>query len=215
MTRFTGRSWAVTPLSYPQCVLDPGAFRAALLNVEPAERDRWVDRVLGLGELPDDGPELPRGCVPYLPCPVDVLLRTVDEAPIGASDVFVDVGSGLGRAATLVHLLTGAGAIGIEVQPALALASRDLASRLRLPGVSFVTGDASTLTAFMSIGTVFFLYCPFGGERVARFLADLEPVARTRTVRVCCVDLPLPARPWLTLQTEQPGNLAIYRSLRQ
>ena len=43
-----------------------------------------------------------------------------------ASDVFVDVGSGLGRAAALVHLMTGARAIGLEVQPALVAAARDI-----------------------------------------------------------------------------------------
>jgi SAM-dependent methyltransferase len=191
---------------------DPPAFRAALLNVPPADRDQWLDAVLGLDELPDDGPELPRGCVPYLPCPVDALLRMVDQAPIRASDVFVDVGSGLGRATTLVHLLTGAGAIGLEVQPALALASRGLASRLRLSRVSCVEGDATTLAGFITIGSVFFFFCPFGGDRLAKVLADLEPIARTRTLRVCSVLMSLPACSWLTLEGRHPGDLAIHRS---
>jgi predicted RNA methylase len=179
--------------------------------VPPTDRDRWVDAVLGLGEIPDDEPELPQGCVPYLPCPVEVLLRAVDETPIGASDVFVDVGSGLGRAAMVVHLLTGAGAIGIEVQPALAGASRELAARLNLSRVSCFGGDAAALA--IPTGSVFFLYCPFGGERLAKVLADLEAVARTRTIRVCAVDLPLPPCRWLTLQGQPLGSLAIHRSL--
>src|SRR5215469_14927659 len=87
---------------------DPSMFRAALLSIPPTERDAWLDLVFGLGELPDDGPELPRDCVPYLPCPVDALLRMVEQASVRPSDVFVDVGSGVGRAAALVHLLTGA-----------------------------------------------------------------------------------------------------------
>src|SRR4051794_20890268 len=82
----------------------PADFRAALERVGPWDRDAWVDVVLGLDVCPDDGPELPRGCVPYLPCPVDALLRLVDEALIRPSDVLVDVGSGVGRAAVLVHL---------------------------------------------------------------------------------------------------------------
>jgi predicted RNA methylase len=191
---------------------DPPAFRAALLDVPPAERDPWVDAVLGIGALPDDGPELPQGCVPYLPCSVDVLLRVVDQAPVRTSDVFVDVGSGLGRAAMFVHLLTGAEAIGLEVQPSLALAARDLAARLRLSRVSCVNGDATRLTGFITAGSVFFFYCPFGGDRLARVLTDLEAIARTRTIRVCSVDLPLPPCPWLTIQGQHAGNLAIYRS---
>jgi hypothetical protein len=206
------RSAETTRWLIQQGLQDPQAFRAALLSVPPAVRDRWLDSVLGLGDLPDDGPELPRGCVPYLPCSVEVLLRIVDQAPMGGRDVFVDVGSGLGRAAMLVHLLTGAGAIGIEVQPALVLAARDLASRLRLTRVSCVQGDATSLTGLIRIGSVFFLYCPFGGDRLAKVLADLESIARTRTLRICSVDLPLPPCPWLTLQGRHSGNLAIYRS---
>jgi len=38
---------------------DPSLFRAALLRVAPTERDAWLNLVLGLGELPDDGPDLP------------------------------------------------------------------------------------------------------------------------------------------------------------
>ena len=191
---------------------DPSKFRAALLSVPPDARDAWLDLVLGLTELPDDGPELPRGCVPYLPCSVDVLLRMIEQAGVHASDVFVDIGSGLGRAAALVHLLTGASAIGLEIQRGLALAARDLASRLLLSRCPCIEGDAAELTGFVTIGTVFFLYCPFGGEHLMRVLDHLESIARTRMLRVCCVDLPLPSRDWLTLDPMHSGDLAIYRS---
>lgn len=191
---------------------DPEAFRAALLNIAPTERDAWLDRVLGLGDLPEDGPDLPRGCVPYFPCSVDALLRIVEQARVGSSDVFVDVGSGLGRAAAFVYLVTGAAVIGIEVQPALVRAARDLATRLVMSRVSFVEGDAMMLTGFVAIGSVFFFYCPFSGDRLAKVLGDLEVIARTRTIRVCCLDLPLPPCPWLTLESPLGGDLAIYRS---
>lgn len=194
---------------------DPSAFRAALLGVPPAERDAWVDRVLGLGDLPEDGPALPRGCVPYLPCPVDALLRMVEEAPVTASDVFVDVGSGLGRAAVLVHLLTGAAAVGLEIQPGLVRAARNLAAHLQLSRVAFVEGDAAEHAGLIPIGSVFFLYCPFSGERLAKVLAHLEPIARTRTIRVGCVDLPLPPCSWLALEPPRSGDLAIHRSTQQ
>jgi predicted RNA methylase len=194
---------------------DPSSIRAALLNVPPTLRDRWLDTILGLGPLPEDGPELPRGCVPYLPGSVEVLLRLVDHAPVRSADVFVDVGSGLGRAAMLVHLLTGAAAVGIEVQPAFARASRATAARLGLDQISIVEGDAASLTGSLSAGSVFFFYCPFGGDRLAKVLAAIELVARARTLRICCVDLPLPPCPWLTLEAEHPGNLAIYRSTNE
>jgi SAM-dependent methyltransferase len=187
-------------------------FRAALLRVPPTQRDAWLDSVLGLGELPADGHELPRGCVPYLPCSVGSLLRMVEQAPVRPSDVFVDIGAGPGRAAMFVHLLTGAPAIGIEVQRALVLAAREVTSRLRLSRVPCLEGDAAELTRLMTIGSVFFLYCPFSGERLDRLLDGLESIARTRMIRVCCVDLPLPPRSWLTPKSPLCGDLVIYRS---
>jgi len=191
---------------------DPGVFRAALMRVRASERDAWLDRALGLGALPEDGPDLPPGCVPYLPSPVDVLLRMVDQTPIRSSDTFVDVGAGTGRAAAFVHLLTGASVVGLEVQRSLAGVARELAARLAIPHMAAVEGDAAQLAGQMVIGTVFFLYCPFSGHRLEKVLADLEPIARTRTIHVCAVDLPLPACSWLTLQSALSGDLAIYRS---
>jgi SAM-dependent methyltransferase len=197
-----------------QGVRDPSRFRAALMGVPPAARDAWANDVLGLGPPPEDGPDLPRGCVPYLPCSVDALLRLTEQAPVRASDVFVDVGSGVGRAAVLAHLLTGAAAVGLEVQPTLVSASRELAARLRLEDVSFVAGDAAQLTEALAAGTVFFLYCPFSGERLTKLLAILESVAGTREIRVCTLDLPLPPCDWLEVTPPTSLDLVIHRSSR-
>ena len=189
---------------------DRAAFRAVLRGIPPVARDAWVDRVLGLELPPDDGPELPRGGVPYLPCSVDALLRLVEHAPVRAPDVFVDIGSGIGRAATVVHLLTGAPAVGVEIQPTLVAAARDLTARLRLPEVSFVLGDAAQPP--LPAASVYLLYCPFSGERLDTVLAALESVARSRSVAVCCVDLPLPPCPWLQPTSPAWPDLTIHRS---
>jgi SAM-dependent methyltransferase len=188
------------------------AFRAALLAVPPGARDPWLDRVLGLGPPPDDGPELPRGCVPYVPCGVDALIEIVDRAEVGPTDVFVDVGSGVGRAMALVNLLTGAAVVGIEIQSGLVQVARDVA-RAVSSRIANVHGDAVELTGYIMTGSVFFLYCPFGGERLQHVLAALEAIAQTRSIRVCCVDLPLPACAWLAA-TEPPasGHVTVFRS---
>ena len=188
-------------------------FRRELTRIPPIARDAWVDQVFGLGAPPEDGPQLPVGCVPYLPCSVDALLRLVEHAPVRASDLFVDIGAGVGRAATLVHLLTGAPAVGVEVQPALVAAARELAARLRLSEVSFVEADAGQSTDGWAAGSVFLLYCPFSGERLAKLLAKLEPLARVRAIRVCCVDLPLPPCSWLEQTSPTSLDLTIYRSM--
>ena len=196
--------------------MNPRAFRAALLAVPPGERDAWVDRLFGLDDLPPDGPALPMGGVPYLPCSVEVLLRVVDEAPVRPTDMFVDVGAGPGRAIALVHLLTGARATGIEVQPELVQAARALADRLGLSGVRCIHGDAAEVMPEVvrstAAGSVFFLYCPFSGARLAKVLDHLEPVARVSQLRICCVDLPLPPRSWLARQPGRGGELEIYRT---
>jgi SAM-dependent methyltransferase len=190
----------------------PRAFRDALDAVPPPDRDGWVDAVLGLDGVPDDGPALPQGCVPYLPCPVDAVLRAVELAGVRPSDVFIDLGSGVGRVATLVRLLTGASAVGLEIQPHLVAASRELLRRVGLERVSVVEGDAAVLAQRLATGTVFFLYCPFGGERLERVLRGLQSLAQTHPLRVCCVDLPLRERAWLTPVASAPGGVTVYRS---
>jgi SAM-dependent methyltransferase len=191
---------------------EPPRFRELLVAVPAVARDAWVDRALGLREIPDDGAALPRGCVPYLPCAVDTLIRLTEHAPVAASDVFVDVGSGLGRASALVHLLTGAQAIGVEIQPALVEASRALAADLCLESLSFLQGDAVEIVPALGVGSVFLLYCPFSGERLAKLLFGLESIPRQRAIRLCCVDLPLPPCPWLEWAPPPSHDLAIYRA---
>ncbi len=189
----------------------PETFRAALLEVAKTERDAWLDVALGLAEPPADSAELPRGCVPYLPCGVDALLQTVGAADVTAEDVFVDIGAGAGRAADAVQLLTGATAIGLEIQPELVRAARELGARLGLSRMTTVECDARTPAGSITSGSVFFLYCPFSGEHLTPLLAALEHVARTRPLRIVCVDVELPARPWLALASRHDG-IAVHRS---
>lgn len=183
---------------------------AALLAAPPRDRDAWVDLVLGLDELPDDGPALPADGVPYLPCPVDAVVRGVELAHVRADDVLVDVGSGLGRAAVVAHWLSGATVVGLEVQPHLVEASRALIRRVHAEQqCSIIEGDAAELLP--GRGTVFFLYCPFSGARLSRALAHLEQLARTREVRVVCVQVPLPECAWLT-PVASTEELVVYRT---
>src|SRR5262249_62337905 len=121
-------------------------------------------------------------------------------------------GAGPGRAIALVHLLTGAGAVGVEIQPQFVRAARGLTARLGLSRVPCIEGDAATVAGSMVVGSVFFFYCPFSGARLAKVLDDLDPIARTRPLRVCCVNLPLPPRSWLTREPGRGGELEIYRS---
>lgn len=187
-------------------------FRTALLQVPAAERDAWVDRLLGLDTPLVDGADLPRGCVPYLPCPVDALIAALQHAEVGPSDVLVDIGAGVGRTLVLTQLWTGAHVIGVEVQAELAARARELLTRTAVPHASVLHGDACAVVRGLPIATVFFLYCPFSGERLRRLLADLEDLARTRPIRVCCVSLPDLHEEWLVPISARGHDVRVYRS---
>jgi predicted RNA methylase len=187
-------------------------FRAALLDVPYVERDAWVDAIFQLDGCGEDTPELPQGCVPYLPCAVTALLQIAEKAPVTAADVFVDIGSGAGRAAVLMHLLTGASSLGIEIQATHLQTARELVKRLCLSKVTFVQGDAAEISPAYAEATVFFLYCPFSGVRLERFLNQIEALAQERAISICTVDLPLPEIRWLDLCFSNDEDVRIYRS---
>jgi SAM-dependent methyltransferase len=190
----------------------PAVFNAALAQISPRDHDEWLDLVWDIDELPSDTPDLPRGCVPYLPCAAATVLEAVQQLAVTCDDVFVDVGSGAGKAALLAHLVTGAGCIGLEIQASFARTAQARADWLNLNRVRFIEGDAVDRVRLMTIGSVFFLYCPFGGVRLRRFLEGLEDVARARKIRVCCVDMPPLEVAWLKRLPSSSPYLDVYCS---
>jgi len=143
------------------------------------------------------------------------VLDAVYQAEVTCEDVFVDVGSGAGRTALLAHLETGAGCIGLEIQPVLARAAQARADWLGLSWLRFVEGDAADMVRFIPIGTVFFLYCPFGGDRLQRFVDGLQDVALTRQIRVCCVDTPPLECRWSAQIPSTSPRIDVYQSIPQ
>lgn len=188
----------------------PRRFRYLFHQVSPTERDVWWNKVLALDEVTQDGGELPVGCVPYMPSPVNALWRVVEHCPLGKSDVFVDVGCGNGRAALLVHLLTGARILGLDVQSHLVNAARGSAAHLNLSEVDFAVADVCERTPVL--GSVYYLYCPFGADRVTKFLNNIRPLAALRPLTVACLDVVLPACDWLVPRYVWP-DLQIFRSV--
>ncbi len=167
------------------------ALRAQILGVPFDARDAWVDQLLGFESPPPDSPDLPRGAVPYLPCGVEEILALVREVPVLPEDHLVDLGSGLGRVVILAHLLTGATALGVEIQEPLVRSARERGASFA--GVSFVCANAADLALD---GSIFFLYAPFNGAMLSAVLRRLEAVARRRRIVVCTVGLEL-HEPWL------------------
>jgi len=103
--------------------------------------------------------------------------------------------------------------VGLEVQPELLVVARERFARWPSARASWLEGDAAERIVDASTGTVFFLYCPFSGPRLQRVLDHLEGSSRERVIRVCCLDLPLPACAWLRLVSHAGADLAVYESI--
>jgi SAM-dependent methyltransferase len=175
-------------------------LRARLLGQDDAERDEWIERLLGIRELGPRAPSPERELIGYQPSGVGALLRLIDDVPITARDELVDVGSGLGKVTMLVHLLTAARCVGLERDGALLARAEERAAALRLDGVRYVLGDARELAL---PGTVYFMYAPVTGGALARALVQLQAATRGRHAVVCTLGLDLAHVPWLR---ERPGE---------
>lgn len=146
----------------------------------------------------------------YHPSGLASIVRALADVPVTAEDVLVDLGSGLGKVALAAHLLTGARAVGVELQPALAAHARGRAEALGLDGVRFVTADARD--AELDEATVFYLYLPFTGEVLDAVLRKVEAVARRRTVVICALALDLHRVAWLEPRPSDSFWLTLYES---
>jgi len=177
--------------------------------------DTLLAGVLSLDEPADDGRALPADMVFYQPTPARHILDLIDRVGLGATDVLVDLGSGLGHVPLLAAICTGARCIGIERNPAYVACARHGAEALALGGIAFIEQDARL--ADLSAGTVFYLYTPFTGTVLRRVLAMLEHEAAGRAIRLAtlgpCTAI-VAGEPWLApLEPVQPERIAIFRSL--
>lgn len=146
--------------------------------------DALVAGILSTDQVVGDGTvEADAEMVPYQPTPARLILALLQEIRPTEEDVFVDVGSGLGTVPTLVSLLTGARAVGIEWHADHCAFARSCVHRLNLSSVSFVQQDARD--ADLSTGTIFYMYTPFKGAMLRDVLRRLEGEARRRAIRLC------------------------------
>ena len=191
-----------------------GALRGSalverLMAVPFVERDAWLDALLGFDVPPPDVPDLPQGVVPYLPSGVAEILAMVQEAPVGAGDVLVDLGSGLGRALILAHLVSGARAHGIEIQAPLVAGARARCAELGLGQLTFTHANAAEVALD---GSRFFLYAPCNGAMLVRLLARLREVAQRRPIVVGTVGFELHDVAWLAPRASSCCSLMLYDS---
>jgi hypothetical protein len=174
----------------------------------PAARDAAIETLFGIAQPPATPAVLGESRMPYMPSAIAPIVRAVLDVPITRDDVFVDLGAGLGKVAMAVHLLTGARARGVELQPRLVAAASAQASALNLAGVSFIESDA--LDADLEDATVIFLYLPFTGDVLAGVLQRIEAVARRRQLVLCALGLDLRGADWIAPRPTEEFWLSIY-----
>ncbi|RZU39714.1 histone methylation protein DOT1 [Edaphobacter modestus] len=119
----------------------------------------------------------------YQPTPVRHIFRLMRLTELTATDVLVDLGSGLGHVPLLVSICTQARSIGIELEAAYIERAQQCAQRLNLNKRMFIQKDARV--ADLSLGTVFYLYTPFRGSILDAVLIRLKREAATRRIRIC------------------------------
>lgn len=180
----------------------------------------YLDELVS-GVLPFEEPgaeEIPRDAeqVFYQPTPARHIFNLIGLTALTATDVLVDLGSGLGHVPLLVSICTPARCIGIELEPAYVERARQCAQSLNLDRdrVSFLHQDARV--ADLSLGTVFYLYTPFTGSILRAVLDRLRREAATRRIRICsygpCTSV-IAEEPWLEAATAvEADRIALFRS---
>jgi Histone methylation protein DOT1 len=134
----------------------------------------------------------------YQPTPARHIFSLIGLTALTATDVLVDLGSGLGHVPLLVSICTRARSIGIELEAAYVERAQQCAQRLNLNKVTFLHQDARA--ADLSLGTVFYLHTPFTGSILSHVLNLLRREAATRRIRICtygpCTSI-IAEEPWL------------------
>lgn len=168
--------------------------------------DHILAGVLALDEPAVEESALPPEMVFYQPSPARHIIDGIARARITANDVVLDLGAGLGHVPILVHILTGARALGVEREPAYVVRAMEAVSGLGLRGVEIVTGDARD--AELSEANVFYLFTPFIGTVLRDVVASIEREARRRPVRVVTLgpcSRTFARMPWLRSDDPDPA----------
>jgi SAM-dependent methyltransferase len=188
--------------------LDQAAFLAQLARAPLELRDHLVEEILDVAYPPLQRLQLPRDAVSYSPSGLAEILFVVAEAKLGPGQVFVDLGSGLGKVALLVSLLTGADAYGFELDPYLVAHARTAAASLRLGHAHFDTGDIRTVP--LPVADAYYMFIP--SLRSDDIAARLEPLAAKKPLQLFSQALDLRRLPWLKSRERASYWLEAYES---
>jgi SAM-dependent methyltransferase len=219
--RATIRKEGLTGASFKDMVREYAGFEA---DNDPHDRpcydnlDVFLNGLFFCKAMPQQTKDLEPEMVYYQKTPARIVFDLVEAARFSKEDVFVDIGSGMGQVAFLVHLLTGIVAKGIEFEPAFCDYARACAAELHLSRVTFINCDARQ--ADYSEGTVFFMFTPFRGAMLQGVLELLRRESLGRRIKIitygpCTAGVA--GQSWLERLTPADNDLyqpAFFRSLQ-
>lgn len=179
-------------------------------------RDELVEGVLQLRPPSSATGPLPADMVAYQPTPARHIFDLLAQARLGAHDVLVDLGSGLGHVPLLAAICSGASSLGIEREASYVACAQACADALRLSRARFLCMDARA--ADLAAGTLFYLYTPFRGAVLRPVLDALQREAQRRPLRIAAhgpIVATLAAEPWLMADTPpRPGRITLFQPRR-
>jgi len=144
--------------------------------------DIFTNGLLSTGNFPEPLMEPEPEMVFYQKTPARIVFRLTAAASIKPTDVFVDLGAGLGQVNMLINLISGALSTGIEWEPAYCDYASVCAAALNLSNVTFINTDARK--ADFSTGTIFFMYTPFLGSMMQDVLNKLREESQKRPIKM-------------------------------
>jgi SAM-dependent methyltransferase len=158
---------------------------------------RWNDRRIERRSGADTAGLIPietlvedwRGCHDYFPTPYAELETVLRSLGPGPDDVFVDIGSGKGRALAIAARFPFARIVGVEISPELCESARALVARagggFQCRDIEIVEADAGGFE-IPADATILYLYNPFHGPRLESLFdaiaASLEAHPRRLTI---------------------------------
>lgn len=173
--------------------------------------DPWV-RCLFDVEL---APLRQAACAPEMVDNVPTNVRTVLELAerLGPQDTVYDIGAGAGTVVVLLAFLTGLPVRGVEVDQNYAEFAAARCSRWGLKSAEIIHADACEVD--YQEGTAFFLYDPFRGAMMTRFIERLRRVAEQHPISVfafgACHEA-LSSMPGLSLAETTPTSMRVFKS---
>jgi hypothetical protein len=112
--------------------------------------------------------------VAYVPTPYRKIIHTLRQVKLGHDDVFIDLGSGLGRTVFTASWLGAKRAVGVEINAALTASAREnyQSSHLRHRDIEFVCAAAQEYN--FHEGSVIYMFHPFGSATMEKVIQRIE-----------------------------------------